>query len=324
MMAAGKSHKMVSYAKYGYIFIAPFFLTYAFFMIYPLINTIILSFKGNGDHAADWVGFQNFQFLLVGEEGKFSAGKVIHDEFFQTFGNTLILWAGNFVLQIVLSLLLAVWFSDVRIKTKGTGFFKVVMYLPNIITAASVAGMFLMLFGNTKYGAVNSLLIKWGVIAAKDPILFIKGIWSSRILVWFIQTWMWFGNTMLLLMSGIYGIDPSIYEAADIDGSSGANTFFRITMPILKPIFLYVFITSMIGGLQMFDIPQLLHEGTTINPYLKTVAVFIYGHFKAAIPNYGYSAAASVIMFIVTGALGLLIYRFNNDSTAPKKRKKAK
>ncbi|MCM1274195.1 MAG: sugar ABC transporter permease [Lachnospiraceae bacterium] len=314
---------MVSYAKYGYIFIAPFFITYAFFMIYPLINTFVLSFKGNGANAADWVGFQNFQFLLVGEAGEFSAGHVINQEFMRSIGNTLILWAGNFIVQIVLSLLLAVWFSDVRIKIKGTGFFKVVMYLPNIITAASVAGMFLMLFGNSKYGAVNSLLLKWGTISEAVP--FIRGEWSARLIVMFVQSWMWFGNTMLLLMSGIYGIDPSIYEAADIDGSSGANTFFRITMPILKPIFIYVFITSMIGGLQMFDIPYLLHEGRTISPYLQTAAVFIYKHFKAAIPNYGYSAAASVIMFIVTCALGLLVYKFNTDSTAPvKKRKKSK
>ncbi|MCM1166094.1 MAG: sugar ABC transporter permease [Ruminococcus sp.] len=323
MQATGKSHKMVSYAKYGYIFIAPFFITYAFFMIYPLINTFVLSFKGNGANAADWVGFQNFQFLLVGEAGEFSAGHVINQEFMRSIGNTLILWAGNFIVQIVLSLLLAVWFSDVRIKIKGTGFFKVVMYLPNIITAASVAGMFLMLFGNSKYGAVNSLLLKWGTISEAVP--FIRGEWSARLIVMFVQSWMWFGNTMLLLMSGIYGIDPSIYEAADIDGSSGANTFFRITMPILKPIFIYVFITSMIGGLQMFDIPYLLHEGRTISPYLQTAAVFIYKHFKAAIPNYGYSAAASVIMFIVTCALGLLVYKFNTDSTAPvKKRKKSK
>ena len=233
-------------------------------------------------------------------------------------GNTVILWVGNFVVQLVLSLLLAVWFSDVRIKIKGTGFFKVVMYLPNIITAASVAGMFLMLFGNTKYGAVNSLLLNLGW--ETEPFKFINDVWSSRILVMLIQSWMWFGNTMLLLMSGIFGIDPSIYEAADIDGSSGANTFFKITLPILKPIFIYVCITSMIGGLQMFDIPQLLHEGTTIRPSLETVAVFIYGHFHSQNPNYGYSAAASVILFIITAFLGIFIYRSNTESDRSKKK----
>lgn len=319
--ANGRRQRMVSYAKYGYMFIAPFFIIYAFFMIYPLINTFLLSFKNNGSaHPDTWVGLENYQYLLFGGAERYQSA--ISKEFWRSMGNTLILWGGNFVVQIVLSLLLAVWFSDVRIKIKGTGFFKVVMYLPNIVTAASVAAMFLMLFGNTKYGAVNSLLLQLEAITKE--IHFIDDVWSSRILVMLIQSWMWYGNTMLLLLSGIFGIDPSIYEAADIDGSSGANTFFRITMPILKPIFIYVFITSMIGGLQMFDIPYLLHDGTTIRPALKTAAVFVYDNFHSAATNYGYSAAASMILFVITAALGLIVYRFNTENDAPKKRRKAK
>ncbi|MCM1525531.1 MAG: sugar ABC transporter permease [Ruminococcus sp.] len=238
-------------------------------------------------------------------------------------GNTLILWFGNFFVQIILSLLLAVWFSDNVIKIKGEGFFKVVVYMPNIITAASVASLFLLLFGNSKYGGVNSMLLNMGSITEVIP--FLNQPVSSRVLVMLIQSWMWFGNTMLLLISGIYGIDVSIYEAASIDGSSGMNTFFRITMPILKPIFIYVFITSMIGGLQMFDIPYLLHEGNTPSSYLETVAVFIYKNFHQANPNYGYSAAASVILFVITCALGIIVYKFNTDPTQtfkPKKRKR--
>ena len=319
--AAPRSRKMISYAKYGYLFILPFFIVYAMFMIYPLINTILLSFQGNGSTTGEWVGFQNYQSILFGGEDR--ASKAFMKEFWRDFGNTLILWVGNFVVQIVLSLLLAVWFSDNRIKIKGTGFFKVVVYMPNIITAASVASLFCMLFANNKYGAINSLLLNTKAIL--EPITFLNDAVITRMLVMFIQSWMWFGNTMLLLLSGIYGIDPSIYEAASIDGSSGANTFFKITMPILKPIFIYVFITSMIGGLQMFDIPYLLHEGNTVSMQIETVAVFIYKNFHQSIPNYGISAAASVLLFIVTGVLGLLVYKFNTDSTAPvKKRKKSK
>ena len=325
MQTSGRRQKMISYAKYGYIFIAPFFIVYALFMIYPLINTIKLSFMGNQKTYDPFVGLQNFQDILFGSENAFSAAQSMHEYFFRDFGTTLILWAGNFFVQIILSLLLAVWFSDVRIKIKGTGFFKVVMYLPNIITASSVAAMFLMLFGNTKFGAVNSLLLHLESIT--EPIKFIDSVWASRVIVMLIQSWMWFGNTMLLLMSGIFGIDPSIYEAAEIDGSSGANTFFRITMPILKPIFIYVFITSMIGGLQMFDIPYLFHEANAPKDHLETVAVFIYKNFTGGFPkdkNYGYSAAASVLLFIVTIILGTLINRFNTDSSAPVKKSKAK
>lgn len=322
-MAGGgtKSHKLVSYAKYGYIFILPFFLVYGFFMVWPLINTVILSFKGNGQNPDAWLGLQNYKWLLLGDKNnEFSAAAVHHGAFFDGFANTLILWIGNFIVQIVLSLLLAVWFSDVRIKIKGTGFFKVVMYLPNIIMAASVAAMFLMIFNSSKYGIVNSLALSNNWIV--DPIPFMEKKWTVRIIVMLIQAWLWFGNTMLLLLSGIFGIDPSIYEAAAIDGSSGANTFFRITMPILRPIFLYVVVTSLIGGLQMFDIPYLMHDGTQVNTNLKTAAIYIYQQFHASIPNFGLSSAASVLLFIVTLILGMIVMRFNSDSTAPKKTKK--
>ena len=323
-MAAGgrKSHKLVSYAKYGYMFILPFFLIYGFFMVWPLINTMILSLKGNYSNPDAFVGFENYKWILFGnkEAGEFSFGQMSHEAFFTTFGNTLILWVGNFIGQIVLSLLLAVWFSDVRIKIKGTGFFKVIMYMPNIIMAASVAVMFLMIFDNTKYGVINSMALNAGWI--QEEILFLDQKWTVRVIVMFIQSWLWFGNTMLLLLSGIFGIDPSIYEAASIDGSSGANTFFRITMPILKPIFLYVVITSLIGGLQMFDIPYLLKKGTVVNSYLRTTAVYIYQQFHSEMPNYGVSAASSMLLFIVTLILGAVIMRFNSDVSAPKKKRK--
>lgn len=319
-------HKVISYAKYGYVFILPFFLVYAFFMIYPLINTFILSLQGNGlgegpKALGKFVGLDNYRALILG--GKDGLG-MHQEQFWGSMGRTLILWVGNFVVQIILSLLLAVWFSDVRIKPKGAGFFKVAMYMPNILTAASVASMFVMLFAGQKENAVNSLLINMGVFS--EPFDFIDNVWASRIIVMLIQSWMWYGNTMLLLLSGIYGIDASIYEAASIDGSSGAHTFFNITMPILKPIFIYVFITSMIGGLQMFDIPYLFHTGADYKEHLETAAVYIFRNFRGAGNilgvNHGLAAAASMILFVITVGLGIFIFKFNTDSTAPKKRKK--
>lgn len=321
-----RSRKSISYAKYGYFFILPFFVVYAFFMIYPLINTFVLSFYGNGNANADTnVGFQNYQYLLAGG-GR--AAKAVHDEFVQSLKNTLILWFGNFIPQLILSLLLAVWFTDSKVKIKGTGAFKVIMYMPNIITATSVCALFAIIFGNNQYGAVNAMLLSNGSIA--EPIKFITDVGSSRVIVMFIQTWMWFGNTMILLMSGIMGIDLSLFEAASIDGASSGQVFFRITLPLLKPIFIYVLITSMIGGLQMFDIPYLFHESNAnmAQSHLRTLAVFVYQHFHQVDPNYGYSAAASVILFFVTGVLGIIIYRFNttaDDRAAMKRdRKKSK
>ena len=321
--AAQKSIKSISYAKYGYMFIAPFFIVYCIFQLWPLINTFRLSFYGNGETLETFVGLKNFQNILFGSETNLPA-QAIHDQFFDYFQNTIIIWVGNFVPQILLSLLLAVWFTDAKLKIPGKGFFKVIMYMPNIITAASVSALFLVLFGDTKYGAINSLLLDRELIT--EPIRFITDKANSRILVMFIQTWMWFGNTMIMLMSGIMGINPSLFEAANIDGANSFQIFRKVTLPLLRPIMVYTLITSMIGGLQMFDIPYLLHTGDTLVPHIQTAAVFVYEKFHKTpyAPSYGYSAAASVILFFITGVLGIFVFYFNRDKDEAERKKKLK
>ena len=304
--AAQRRIRSISYAKYGYFFILPFFLVYCFFQLYPLFNTFYLSFFGNGKKVDDFVGLQNFQ------------------AFIQTLGNTFIVWIGNFIPQIVLSLALAVWFTDAKLKIKGKGFFKVVMYMPNILTAASIAALYLSLFAESKYGPVNNLLMSIGII--DNPIKFVTGVWQSRGMVMFIQCWMWFGNTMIMLMSGIMGLNPSLFEAANIDGASSGQVFRKITLPLLSPMMLYTVVTSMIGGLQMFDIPYMYTKGTQRNEYTKTAAVFIYEHFREKMPNpnYGFSAAASVILFFITIILGSVAFYMNRDKDELAKKKERK
>ena len=321
--AAQKSIKSISYAKYGYMFIAPFFIVYCIFQLWPLINTFRLSFYGNGKTLETFVGLKNFQNILFGSETSIPA-QAIHEEFFNYFQNTIIIWLGNFVPQIILSLLLAVWFTDAKLKIPGKGFFKVIMYMPNIITAASVSALFLVLFGDGKYGAINSLLLSKEMIV--EPIRFITDKTNSRILVMFIQTWMWFGNTMIMLMSGIMGINPSLFEAANIDGANSFQIFRKVTLPLLRPIMVYTLITSMIGGLQMFDIPYLLHTGNTLVPHIQTAAVFVYEKFHKTpySPSYGYSAAASVILFFITGILGIFVFFFNRDKDEAERKKRLK
>ena len=329
--AAQRRIKSVSYAKYGYIFTAPFFIVYFIFMLYPLIQTFILAFYGNGEsnklHEAgtcihNFVGTSNFRAILLGGEDR--ASRAIHKEFFHYFGNTLIIWIGNFIPQICLSLLLAVWFTDLRVKMPGKGFFKVVMYMPNIITAASVAALFMSLCGNSKYSVLNSFLLEHNYI--DEAVQFAANKWSSRIIVMFIQIWMWFGNTMIMLMSGIQGINESLFEAAEIDGANSRQTFWRITFPLLKTIMVYTLLTSMIGGLQMFDIPYMFHTGNIINEHIATVAIFIYDFFHKDYlhPSYGYSAAASVVLFVITAILGALVFYVQRDKDAIELRRKRK
>ena len=321
--AAQRRIRSISYAKYGYFFILPFFLVYCFFQLYPLFNTFYLSFFGNGKKFDDFVGLQNFQALLFGT-GMGRTSSAIHETFIQTLGNTFIVWIGNFIPQIVLSLALAVWFTDAKLKIKGKGFFKVVMYMPNILTAASIAALYLSLFAESKYGPVNNLLMSIGII--DNPIKFVTGVWQSRGMVMFIQCWMWFGNTMIMLMSGIMGLNPSLFEAANIDGASSGQVFRKITLPLLSPMMLYTVVTSMIGGLQKFDIPYMYTKGTQRNEYTKTAAVFIYEHFREKMPNpnYGFSAAASVILFFITIILGSVAFYMNRDKDELAKKKERK
>ena len=321
--AAQRRIRSISYAKYGYFFILPFFLVYCFFQLYPLFNTFYLSFFGNGKKVDDFVGLQNFQALLFGT-GMGRTSSAIHETFIQTLGNTFIVWIGNFIPQIVLSLALAVWFTDAKLKIKGKGFFKVVMYMPNILTAASIAALYLSLFAESKYGPVNNLLMSIGII--DNPIKFVTGVWQSRGMVMFIQCWMWFGNTMIMIMSGIMGLNPSLFEAANIDGASSGQVFRKITLPLLSPMMLYTVVTSMIGGLQMFDIPYMYTKGTQRNEYTKTAAVFIYEHFREKMPNpnYGFSAAASVILFFITIILGSVAFYMNRDKDELAKKKERK
>ena len=320
-MVSGSNRKIrsISYAKYGYIFILPFFVIYAFFQVYPLFNTFFLSTQSNGSVVTESVGLDNFKAILTGEGSR--PWKAVHNDFFRVMGNTLILWFGNFIPQIIISLLLAAWFTDAYLKIKGKGFYKIVMYMPNIITAASVAALFVMLFSDSEFGAVNKMLMNWGSI--EEPITFVSGKTQSRVMIMIIQTWMWFGNTTIMLMSGIMGINPSLFEAANIDGATATQQFFQITIPLLKPIMLYTMVTSMIGGLQMFDMPYLYNIGTSQNKFTETIAVFIYNHFHSLKPNYGYSAAASVVLFFITAALGSVCFAVNSEKDKTVKTKKS-
>ena len=323
--AAQRRIKSVSYAKYGYIFILPFFVVYFIFSLYPLLQTFILAFHSNGARTnLDFVGLANFKTILATPAENDFKAMGIHDTFWRYMKNTVIIWVGNFIPQIALSLLLAVWFTDLRVKMPGKGFFKVVMYMPNIITAASVAGLYLSLFGDSSYSVINMLRGCNDPARSVEPLKIITSVWGARILVMFIQVWMWFGNTMIMLMSGIQGINESLIEAAEIDGANTRQTFWKITFPLLKTIMVYTLLTSMIGGLQMFDIPFMLHTGNVLNENIATVAVFVYQmfHKNFAKPSFGYSAAASVILFVITSILGALVFWVQRDKDAMEKAKK--
>ena len=123
---------------------------------------------------------------------------------------------------------------------------------------------------------------------------------------------MWFGNTTILLMAGMMGIDPSLFEAAQVDGATATQIFYKITLPLLRPILIYVMITSLIGGLQMFDVPQILTNGTG-DPMRSSMTLIMYLNKHLYSKNYGLGGALSVFMFIITGILSLIVFKFTNS-----------
>ena len=303
-----KKKKKISYGKYGYFFIAPFFITYLLFQLWPLINTFYYStlsyYKRNGREFVDFAGIQNFLNVLG-----LAAGERPYA--LSYLKNTLIMWGFNFVPQILVSLLLAVWLTDQKVKVKGTGAVKVIVYLPSIITAASVSVLFKALF--SQYGPITQTLKDWGVIAKNFD--FMSSVAGSRGLISGILWWMWFGNTTLLLISGVLGIDPGLFEAADIDGATGFEKFRYITLPLLKPIMLYTLVTSAIGGLQMYDIPALFNVPETglvglPDDKTTTMAMYIMRLYNSDV---GKAAAVSVIIVAVTLIVSLILFASMSD-----------
>ena len=313
-----KKKKKVTYGRYGYIFIAPFFITYLLFQFWPLINTFYYStlsyYKRNGREIVSFAGIQNFLNVLG-----LSAGERPYALLY--LKNTVIMWLGNFIPQILVSLLLAAWLTNTKVKVKGTGAIKVIVYLPSIITAASVSVLFKALF--TQYGPVTKSLRDLGVISQNFD--FMASVGGTRGLISLILFWMWFGNTTLLLISGVLDIDPGLFEAADIDGATGWKQFRYITLPLLKPILLYVLVTSAIGGLQMYDIPALFNVPETglvglPNDTTTTMTMYIMRLYNSDV---GKAATVSVLLFFVTLVISLILFGSMRDK-GDKKHKKAK
>ena len=311
-VAVRQKKNKLKYGKRGIIFILPFFIAYFLFSFYPLITTFYYSFFSRFKDPVTiktvekFVGFDNYVKLFT-KEPFAETGFLYH------FGNTFLLWILGFIPQLLLSLLFASWFTDIRLKLRGTGAMKVILYLPNMLMASSIAVLFNKLFALT--GPVNELLgtsVDW-----------LQSPWGVRGLIAAINFLMWTGNTTILLMAGIMGIDPALYEASAIDGATAGQQFRKITMPMLKPIMLYVLVTSMIGGLQMFDIPNLLVKQGGTQKVAQTVVMDISNGIGGS-GDIGLAGAESVILFFVAGIIGFILFKSMESDEDKEKRKNKK
>ena len=248
--------------------------------------------KWDGLAAESFVGLANFKRLLT--------DKI----FYLSIWNTFRIWIINYLPQIGIALLLSAIFTLCKIR--GTKFFRAVFYLPNLITAASVGLLFNLLFNGDK-SVINNLLVAMGIQGAPFD-FFNQPIFTSN-LASYVQWWMWFGYTTIIIMAGITTIDKNVFEAAQVDGATRGQTYRYITLPLIRPTIYYITITSIIGGMQLFDIPSTMSDGTgEPDKALLTASMYLYNQgFKNH--NYGYSAAISVGLFAIIGIACLLSFR---------------
>ncbi|MBQ8934329.1 MAG: sugar ABC transporter permease [Lachnospiraceae bacterium] len=313
-----KKRKGINYAKWGYIFIAPFFLAYFLFTFFPQALTIYNSFfenyrEGLQQIGPKFVGLQNYVDLFTPDKN----GTVLILKYAL---NTVIIWLAGAIPQVVVALLLALFFTSYRLNIKGQQFFKTVIYMPNLIMASAFSMLFFTLFSNV--GPVNQIITAAGW--SDKPIDFFAYTITVRSLIALMNFLMWFGNTTILLMAGIMGIDQTLFEAANIDGANSVQVFTKVTLPLLMPILVYTVITAMIGGLQMFDVPQVLTKGLGTPDRTSTTLIMYLNNYLGGSKNYGMAGAISVIIFIITGILSLIVFRSLNRTYQEKEKRTPK
>jgi cellobiose transport system permease protein len=303
----------------GLLFVLPFFIFYIAFNLYPVVYSFFLSLtKWDGFGEPEFVGFQHYARLFIELGARFAgADKIdIPGEFWLAFINTWRIWLPNITLQLLIALFLGVIFTNTRLKIRGVGFFRAIFYFPNLVTAASIGILALVLL-DWQHGAINQLI--HGPAATfpggQYPPEFNIMVDPVRVqfAVSIIQTWLFFGVSFILLMAGMQGIPKSYYEAADLDGASATRTFFKITLPLLMPVFSFVIVTSLIGGMQIFDIPYVFTSGTLVGiggestKALTTMVLYLYKQaFGLSNPNFGYAAAVSYILFMIIGVFSII------------------
>ncbi|MEU8333090.1 sugar ABC transporter permease [Micromonospora sp. NPDC048839] len=277
--------------KYSpYLYIAPFFLIFGVFGLYPMLRTVWMSLHDwdmIGDHS--FIGFDNYT-------------RLVSDEY---FWNALVNTLGIFALSTIPQLLLALFLANLLNRTflRAKTFFRMAIFVPNVVSVAAVAIVFGMLF-QKEFGLFNWLLSLVGV----DAVDWDGQRWSSWFAISTMVNWRWTGYNTLILLAGMQAIPKDLYEAAAIDGASQWRQFWQITLPMLKPTFIFVVILSTIGGMQLFTEPLLFANGNILGGNqreFQTLAMYMYemGIENLSTAGYGAAVAWAIFMIIVVVSL---------------------
>jgi len=284
----------------GIYFVLPFIIIFLIFGLWPLINTFRLSLTDTQlmSRTQHYTGFRNF--VLIFND----------PSFLLSLKNTAKIWILNFIPQLGLALLFSVWFTSKRMNLKGVGFFRTIFYLPNILMPAAVAALFASLFDY--YGPANQILVRMGVL--DQAMQFFRNEGFTQAIVIYIQWFMWFGQTIIVLMAGMSSISGDFYESAMIDGATSGQMFRKITLPCIRPVMIYTLITSLVGGMQMFDIPFMLTDGRGApNGSVMTANIFMYLKYSSNKGHIGLASTVGVVVFVITSAIALIVFKLLED-----------
>jgi len=265
------------------------------FVFYPMIQAFITSLKSGAGNNLKFVGLNNYKRLLT------------DDTFKKAVGNTLIYLIVQVPIMILLALFISVLLNDKNLKAKG--FFRTAIFLPCVTSLVAYSVIFKSLFAND--GLMNKLLLNIHLISS--PIDWMTSPFWAKITIIIAITWRWTGYNMIFYLAGLQNIDPSIYEAAEIDGASGVKQFFNITLPLLKPIILFTTITSTSGTLQLFDEVMNITGGGPGNAST-TISQYIYNLSFKYTPNFGYAAAVSYTIVAMIVILSLIQFKVAGDN----------
>ncbi|MDU3374535.1 MAG: sugar ABC transporter permease [Enterococcus casseliflavus] len=253
----------------------------------PMVSALFTSFQSGPPTAMTFNGLGNYQRMLSDSTFK------------KAFGNTFLYLLVQVPIMLFLALIVSNILNDKKLKFKGL--FRTALFLPCITSLVSYSLIMKSLFSAN--GLVNNFLTQLHLIDA--PIQRLTDPFWAKVLIIFAITWRWTGYNMIFFISGMQNIDPSIYEAAEIDGATKWDQFFKITIPNLRPIILFTTITSTIGTLQLFDEVQNITGGGPANA-TTTLSQYIYNLSYKFTPNFGYAAAVSFVIVIAIVILSII------------------
>ena len=290
--------------KWPVIFATPFLTAYGLFMLFPMLYSFYLSlFEYNGIVEKHFVGFSNYINLFTKDR-----------LFLKSLYNTVLIMLMSLPVNLILGLVVAyLLFSLAR----GRRVFQVVNFLPYITTPVAIGFIFSYIF-DWNSGILNGLLTYFGIL--DENYFWLQQPWSARLIVAIMIVWRNFGYCMMIYLSGMTAIDQDIYEAAAIDGAGKFKTFFAIVVPLLKNVSVFLLITAMIGGFQMFDEPVQLYSGWSAasrsvgGPDYSVLTVIwkFYDDSFGSNTRLGYGAAIAYTLFLIIGACSLFSFFWSN------------